>query len=127
MDHNAYSKVNVHEFELDGGWKVLVGKTDADNDRLSIKVAGPNDLWFHVRGMPGSHVILKVGSGAVPDRETIKKTAAIAAYYSKAKNAGVVAVSCTQARFVKKPKGAKPGSVTISKETVLKVRPSLPA
>jgi len=126
MDHNPHSKINVHEFDLDGGWKVLVGKTDADNDRLSIKVAGPNDLWFHVRGMPGSHVILKVGSGAAPDRETIKKTAAIAAYYSKARNAGIVAVSCTQARFVKKPKGAKPGSVTISKETVLKVRPSLP-
>lgn len=119
-------EVKVHEYKLKDGWKVLVGKTDADNDRLSLKIAAPNDLWFHVRGMPGSHVVLKVEVGTTPNRETIKKAAAIAAYHSKAREGGVVAVSCTEARFVTKPKGAKPGSVAIRKETVLKVRPGIP-
>ena len=48
------------QHELPGGWIVLAGRTDADNDRLSLKVARPNDWWFHVRGMPGSHVVLRV-------------------------------------------------------------------
>ena len=114
------------EYALPGDWIVLAGKTDADNDRLSLKVAAPNDWWFHVRGMPGSHVILRVKEGEEPDRETLKAAAAIAAYHSKARNGGVTAVSCTRARYVSKPKGAKPGTVSIRKETVLSVRPSIP-
>ena len=116
----------VIEYALPGDWIVLAGKTDADNDRLSLKVAAPNDWWFHVRGMPGSHVILRAKEGEEPDRETLKAAAAIAAYHSKARNGGVTAVSCTRARYVSKPKGAKPGTVSIRKETVLSVRPGLP-
>lgn len=116
----------VIEYALPGDWIVLAGKTDADNDRLSLKVAAPNDWWFHVRGMPGSHVILRAKEGEEPDRETLKAAAAIAAYHSKARNGGVTAVSCTRARYVSKPKGAKPGTVSIRKETVLSVRPSIP-
>ncbi|MGW8320949.1 MAG: NFACT RNA binding domain-containing protein [Thermodesulfobacteriota bacterium] len=112
------------EYVLPGGWKVLVGRTDADNDRLSLKVAGPNDWWFHVRGMPGSHVILQCPPGEEPDRETLKRAAAIAAYHSKARAGGVVPVSCTRARHVTKPRGADVGTVQIRKEVVLKVRPS---
>ena len=113
------------EYTLPGGWTVLAGRTDADNDRLSLKVARPNDWWFHVRGMPGSHVILQVAGGE-PDKDALEAAAAIAAYHSKARNGGIVAVSATQARHVTKPRGAKPGTVTIRKETVLKVRPGLP-
>ena len=116
----------VIEYALPGDWIVLAGKTDADNDRLSLKVAAPNDWWFHVRGMSGSHVILRAKEGEEPDRETLKAAAAIAAYHSKARNGGVTAVSCTRARYVSKPKGAKPGTVSIRKETVLSVRPSIP-
>ena len=115
----------VFEYVLPGDWVVLAGKTDADNDRLSLKGARPNDWWFHVRGMPGSHVILRAKEDDEPDKETLKKAAAIAAYHSKARNGGVVAVSCTRAKFVSKPKGAKPGTVTIKKETVLQVRPAI--
>jgi predicted ribosome quality control (RQC) complex YloA/Tae2 family protein len=114
------------EHELPGGWKVLAGKTDADNDYLSLKLAKPNDYWFHVRGMPGSHVVLRTGSEGEPDRATLKEAAAVAAWYSKARQGGVVPVSCTQARYVTKPRGAKPGLVHIRKEITLKVRPSLP-
>jgi len=115
-----------YEYTLPDDWKVLVGRTDADNDHLSIKVANPNDWWFHVRGMPGSHVILQGKPGEEPDKETINQAAAVAAYHSKAREGGVVAVSGTRAKNVTKPRGAKPGSVHIRAEKVIKVRPGLP-
>ncbi|HEX9871817.1 MAG TPA: NFACT RNA binding domain-containing protein [Candidatus Tectomicrobia bacterium] len=128
----AKAKSSLHEgsfrlleYRLPGGWKVLVGRTDADNDYLSLRLARPDDWWFHVRGMPGSHVILQARPGEDPDRQTLKRAAAIAAYHSKAREAGVVAVSCTRARYVTKPRGVPVGTVQIRKEMVLKVRPAL--
>jgi predicted ribosome quality control (RQC) complex YloA/Tae2 family protein len=109
---------------LPGGWRVLVGRTEADNDRLSLKLARPGDWWFHVRGMPGSHVVLQGPDGEEPDRKTRESAAAIAAHHSKARGGGVVAVTCTRARYVTKPPGAKPGTVQVRKEIVLKVRPA---
>ena len=91
--------------------------------KLVNKMPKPFILMGH---SAGSHVILQGPPGAEPDRETLKRAAAIAAYHSKAKTGGVVAVSGTRARHVTKPKGAKPGSVQISKETLFKVRPALP-
>jgi predicted ribosome quality control (RQC) complex YloA/Tae2 family protein len=111
------------EYRLPGGWVVLAGRTDAANDHLSLKLARPNDLWFHVRGMPGRNVVLRVPADASPSRAVQELAAAIAAYHSKARDAGTIAVSCTEARHVSKPRGAKPGTVTIRKEKVLKVRP----
>ncbi len=75
--------------------------------------------------MPGSHVVLRVPAGENPDRNILNMAASIAAYYSKARTGGVVAVSCTRGRYVTKPRGAKPGTVQIHKESVLKVRPGL--
>jgi predicted ribosome quality control (RQC) complex YloA/Tae2 family protein len=126
-DRRSPAPPRIFEYELPGGWKVLAGRTDEDNDRLSLKIARPNDWWFHVRGMPGSHVILQSADEAdvEPDRATLKAAAAIAAYHSKARDAGIVPVSCTQAKNVSKPHGAKPGTVSIRKETTLKVRPSI--
>ncbi len=123
---NQNQKIQLYEYELLQGWTVLAGKTELDNDRLSLKIAKANDWWFHVRGMPGSHVILRARPDAEPDREVLKRAAAVAAYHSKARSGGVTAVSCTQAKYVTKPKGAKPGTVQIRKEIVLKVRPVLP-
>ena len=113
----------VVEYRLPGGWEVLAGRTDAANDYLSLKLAHPHDLWFHIRGMSGSHVVLRVPKDHRPDRATRECAAAIAAFHSKARKAGTVAVSCTEARHVSKPPGAKPGTVMIRKETVIKVRP----
>jgi predicted ribosome quality control (RQC) complex YloA/Tae2 family protein len=104
----------------------MAGKTDADNDRLSLKIASPGDWWFHVRGMPGSHVILMTAGEQTPDRNTLNQAAAIAAFHSKARGGGVVSVSGTLARHVTKPRGAKPGTVKIRKERIFKVRPALP-
>ena len=119
-------KRNIVEYGLPGGWKALVGKSDADNDFLSLKMAKPNDFWFHVRGMPGSHVVLRAKPDENPGRDILKCAAAVAAFHSKARKGGVVSVSCTRARYVTKPKGAKPGSVHIRKESIFKVRPGLP-
>jgi predicted ribosome quality control (RQC) complex YloA/Tae2 family protein len=116
----------VYTYELPGGWQVLAGKTDEDNDRLSLKVARPNDWWFHVRGMSGSHVILQVPGKEEPDRDTVKAAAAIAAYHSKGRKGGTVTVSATRARYVTKPRGSHRGTVEIRKEVVFKVRPALP-
>jgi len=120
------SRTKLLEYTLPGGWTVLAGRTDADNDRLSLELAAANDYWFHVRGMPGSHVVLRCDRGEEPDRATLERAAAIAAYHSKARSGGIVPVACTLARNVSKPRGAKSGTVEIRKETVLKVRPGLP-
>jgi predicted ribosome quality control (RQC) complex YloA/Tae2 family protein len=119
----------LYEYELPGGWRILAGRSETDNDRLSLRLAGPEDWWFHARGQSGSHVVLQgpPGAGARPDREKLKAAAAVAAWHSKARAGGLVAVSCTQARFVSKPRGARPGTVQIRRETVLRVRPGLPA
>jgi len=119
-------RIQVWEYELPGGWLVLAGKTDADNDRLSLKVAKPNDWWFHSRGTSGSHVVLKAQEGREPDREVLRQAAAIAAHHSKARNARQVAVSCTRARYVTKARGDKTGTVRIRKERILRVKPGLP-
>jgi predicted ribosome quality control (RQC) complex YloA/Tae2 family protein len=117
-------RVRLVEYPLPGHWKALVGRTDADNDYLSLKVARPDDWWFHVRGVPGGHVVLQGPPGEEPNRETLKRAAAIAAYHSKARKAGLVAVSCTRARYVSKPRGAKAGTVQIRQEVLIKVRPA---
>lgn len=113
-------------YELPGGFEARAGKTDADNDILSLKIAKANEFWFHVRGVPGSHVILCHPDGEKPDNAVIKQTAAIAAWHSKARNAGMVPVCYTEAKHVGKPRGAKPGSVTIKREKIVKVKPALP-
>ncbi|HEU4630446.1 MAG TPA: NFACT RNA binding domain-containing protein [Gemmatimonadaceae bacterium] len=113
----------VLEYELPDGWQAFAGRTDAANDYVSIKLAKPNDRWFHVRGMPGGHVVLRVPADREPDRATLERAAALAVYHSKARTGGVVPVSMTEGRHVSKPRGAKPGTVEIRKESVLKVRP----
>ena len=123
---NAPALPRLHTYILPEGWTVIAGRTDADNDRLSLRIARPNDWWFHVRGMPGSHVILQAQSGREPSNAVLRQAAAVAAYHSKARSGGSVAVSATRARFVRKPRGAKPGTVQIRRETVFKVRPALP-
>jgi predicted ribosome quality control (RQC) complex YloA/Tae2 family protein len=123
---NRHLLPRVFEYQLPQGWQVIAGRTDEDNDRLSLRLAAPNDWWFHVKGQPGSHVILRVPAGQEPERRILKQAAAIAAYHSKARHGGVVPVSATRARYVTKPHRSKPGTVQIRKEIVLKVRPALP-
>ena len=106
--------------------EIWVGQDDYSNDQLSIKTAHANDLWFHVSGMPGSHVLLRCGEeGLDADKDSIRQAAAIAAWFSKMRQGGKVAVHYCLAKYVKKPRGAKPGTVTIAREKKITVRPDL--
>ena len=116
-------KPRILVYELPDGWTLLVGGTDTDNDYLSIKLAEPVDWWFHADKVPGSHVVLRAKKDQEPDRETLRRAAAVAAYHSKARNAGSVPVYCTRARHVTKPRGAKAGTVHVVGGKILKVRP----
>ena len=90
-DENRYEPkpLSVWTYTLPGDWTVMAGKTDADNDRLSLKIAGPDDWWFHVRGMSGSHVILRSKPGHDPDRKTLEMAAAVSAYHSRPETAAL--------------------------------------
>ena len=119
--------VNLYRYALPDGWSVLAGRTDRDNDRLSLKIARANDWWFHVRGQPGSHVVLLVPAGREPDRDTLRAAAAIAAWHSRVRASRQVSVTATRARYVSKPRGAPPGPVQVRREIMIKVKPGLPA
>lgn len=103
----------------------MAGATDQDNDYVSAELAAPRDWWFHAEGMPGSHVILRAKLDQEPSRQTLQQAASVAAYHSKGRGAGMVRVYCTRARYVTKPRGAKVGTVQVTKGKVLKVRPDI--
>lgn len=114
-------------FVVDGGFEVWAGRNSTNNDELTFKHAKANDLWFHARGASGSHVILKVNSAkGEPSKKAKEQAAAIAAYYSKMRNAKTVPVAMTERKFVRKPKGAPAGTVLVEREKVIFVEPALP-
>ncbi len=102
-------KLRPMEFVSPAGYRVLVGRNNMQNDRLTFHDAGKNDLWFHVKGTPGSHVIL-VCNGEEPPAEDYTFAARLAAKYSGAAG-DLVPVDYTRVRYVKKPPAAKPGYV----------------
>lgn len=99
-----------------GGLDVLIGRTSKQNDELSIKVAQADDIWMHVRGMPGSHTVLRVPSGKSVTDEDLEFAADLAAFFSKAKLENKADVIVAKASNVKKTKGAKPGAVMVTRE-----------
>ncbi len=119
--------INPRRYELPGAWVVLVGRSNRENDILTHHVARPEDLWFHARGVAGSHVVLRrAGRRESPDRETIERAAAIAAYYSKARTSGLAPIVYTEKRYVRKPRKAAPGLALCMREKVIMVKPGLP-
>jgi predicted ribosome quality control (RQC) complex YloA/Tae2 family protein len=117
----------ARRYTLPGGWEVWVGRSAAQNDELTHRVAGPRDLWFHARGAQGSHAILRISSGkGEPAKSVIEAAAAIAAFHSKARNSKLVPVAFTERRFVRKPRGAPPGTASMDREKVLFVEPRVP-
>ena len=101
---------------------IYVGKNNRQNDFVTFTIAKPRDLWFHTKGFPGSHVILKTALPK-PTEAEIKTAANLAAYFSKARNSSNVPVDCAEKRFVKKPSGAKPGFVIYTNQQTLYVTP----
>ena len=98
------------EFHTTSGLRVLVGRNNRQNDKLTMKDADHRDLWFHTQKIHGSHVILCTGGMEVDD-DTIVEAAKIAAWYSQARTSGNIPVDYTQVKHVKKPAGARPGMV----------------
>ena len=98
------------EFRSTAGLRILVGRSNRQNDRLTCKDADRRDIWFHTQKIHGSHVILCTG-GTEPDRRSIEEAASLAAYYSQGREGGKVPVDYTPVKFVKKPAGGKPGMV----------------
>ena len=98
------------EFRSSAGLRILVGRNNRQNDRLTTKDADKRDIWFHTQKIHGSHVILCTG-GAEPDEQSLMEAASLAAYFSQAQGSTKVPVDYTPVKFVKKPAGAKPGMV----------------
>ena len=98
------------EFMSSDGFRILVGRNNIQNDKLSLKTAAKNDMWLHTQKIPGSHVII-VGDGKEISDESIEEAAVIAAYFSKAKDSSLVPVDYTRVKALKKPNGAKAGMV----------------
>jgi len=120
-------KINFKQFLIDGKYNVYVGKDSKNNDLLTTKFAKQNDFWFHARSVSGSHVVLRVENTKEPvPKPILKKTAQLAAFYSKAKTAGVVPVSYTLKKFVVKRKGMDTGQVSLLREDTLLVKPEIP-
>jgi hypothetical protein len=106
------------------GFEILVGKGDADNDRLTFKVAAPLDFWLHVAGVPGSHVVVRnPGRLAELPRTVLERAAELAAYHSKARQGGKVEVHWCRVADVSKPRGAAPGKVMLKSFKSVRVYP----
>ena len=111
------------EYTSDEGYKILVGKNNRQNDYLTTVLAAKNDLWFHVKNIPGSHVIVMCRGGEVSEA-TVMKAAALAAANSKAAGSSQVPVDYTPVKYVKKPNGAKPGMVIYTTNKTVFVTPT---
>ena len=98
------------EFRSSAGLRILVGRNNRQNDRLTTKDADKRDIWLHTQKIHGSHVILCTG-GAEPDEQSLMEAASLAAYFSQAQGSTKVPVDYTPVKFVKKPAGARPGMV----------------
>jgi predicted ribosome quality control (RQC) complex YloA/Tae2 family protein len=122
---NEAPSTNFHRYLTPGGFEVLIGRNNRQNDQLTFRVAGDYDLWFHAQEIPGSHLLLRLEPGAVAEEADLQFVANLAAYYSRARQSEQVPVVYTQLKHVYKPKGAKPGIAIYKQETILWGKPQL--
>lgn len=111
-----------YQFEFNA-WSILVGRSARDNDILTHELARPNDWWFHAQHVTGSHVIVRNPNKKELPHAIIVKAAAIAAYYSRARNSALVPVIYTQKKYVSKPRQSSPGTAAVKYEKVILVEP----
>lgn len=110
------------EFRSSDGFRILVGRNNRQNDRLTLKQANKHDIWFHTKNIPGSHTILETG-GRAGSETAMRQAAALAAYYSRGRDSAQVPVDYAEVRHVSKPQGAKPGMVIYVNYKTLYVTP----
>ncbi|MGY6529531.1 MAG: Rqc2 family fibronectin-binding protein [Cyanobacterium sp.] len=125
IEDSQYRQLNSNQesqprtFKTPSNFEVLVGRNNRQNDLLVSRIATDYDLWFHAQEIPGSHVLLRLNAGDIPDKKDLQYAANVAAYYSQGRESDQVPVIYTKPKYVYKPKGAKPGMVIYSNQTVI--------
>lgn len=112
-----------YRYQTPSGFELLIGRNNRQNDQLSFRTAGDYDLWFHTQEIAGSHVLLRLEPGSVPDEADLQYAADLAAHYSQGRQSDQVPVVYTKPKYVYKPKGAKPGMAIYKQEQILWGRP----
>ena len=118
----AVARKPYREFTARSGARVLVGRGSRDNDELTTRIARGRDVWLHARDWAGSHVLLRMDADGEPRGEDLRDAALLAAHFSKGKNDTTVEVTHTRAKWVRKPKGAPAGLVTVAGGSTVIVR-----
>lgn len=113
----------LHYISSDG-YDIYVGKNNLQNEELTFKFANGGDWWFHAKGIPGSHVVVKTGGDGLPDR-TFEEAARLAAYYSKNRSSEKVEIDYIQRKHVKKPNSGKPGFVIYHTNYSMMIAPDI--
>jgi predicted ribosome quality control (RQC) complex YloA/Tae2 family protein len=112
-----------YRYRTPSGFELLIGRNNRQNDQLTFRTAGDYDLWFHTQEIPGSHVLLRLEPGTVPEEADLQFAADLAAHYSRGRQSDQVPVVYTQPKYIYKPKGAKPGMAIYKQERILWGRP----
>ncbi|HEY9613546.1 Rqc2 family fibronectin-binding protein [Allocoleopsis sp.] len=121
-DHRSREATDVskpYRYRTPGGFELLIGRNNRQNDQLTFRTAGDYDLWFHTQEIAGSHVLLRLEPGTVADETDLQFAADLAAHYSRGRQSDQVPVVYTKPKYVYKPKGAKPGMTVYKHERVL--------
>ena len=119
VDHASLPR----QYSSPSGLTVWVGRNNRQNDQLTFRTATDRDLWFHAQEIAGSHVLLRLSTGEKADQEDLQFAADLAALFSRARQSETVPVIYTQAKYLYKPKGAKPGTVVYKQEQLLWGKP----
>lgn len=112
-----------YRYQTPSGFELLIGRNNRQNDLLTFRTAGDYDLWFHTQEIAGSHVLMRLQAGGVPEEVDLQFAADLAAHYSRARLSDQVPVVYTQPKYVYKPKGAKPGMAIYKQERIIWGRP----
>jgi hypothetical protein len=121
------SALEPRRYRTSEGWEVWIGKNNQGNDHLTHRMARPEDIWMHVHGAAGSHVVLRRGKGPnEPSKTTLAEVAGWAAFYSQARNAGTVPVTVTEKKYVRKPRKAPAGLAEVMRSKTVFARPTEP-
>lgn len=112
-----------YRYHTPSGFELLIGRNNRQNDQLTFRTAGDYDLWFHTQEIAGSHVLMRLQAGTLPDEADLQFAADLAAHYSRGRQSEQVPVVYTEPKHVYKPKGAKPGMAIYKQERILWGRP----
>lgn len=123
-DKKSSGKSKPFHYLSTDGYHIYVGKNNYQNEELTFKFATGNDWWFHAKGMPGSHVIVKAGSEELPDR-VFEEAGKLAGYYSKGRDNDKIEIDYLQKKNVKKPNGSAPGFVVYYTNYSLTIHPDI--